>query len=48
MATACSELPVAAGGVNRPRPRGLDAERGVPFVSGHAGVQEMPGVSGVR
>lgn len=48
MATACSEPPVAAGGVNRPRPRGLDAGRGVPFVSGPAGVQEVPRGGGVR
>ena len=48
MTTACSEPPAAAGGVNRPRPRGIDAGRGVSIVSGHAGVQEVPRGGGVR
>ena len=48
MATACSELPAAAGGVDRSRPRGLDAGRGVPFVSGHAGIREMSRGYGIR
>lgn len=41
MATACSELPVAAGGAARTRPRGLDAGRAAPFVFGHAGIREV-------